>query len=92
MPSVMDTLRFHEKFQRLPTSLRNQIIKDTITWLEKEEKVKCTPENLSMFIAFENELQSQLNQPHVPQVWFHHFTATYGSMPFYDKFIRKMLH
>ncbi len=92
MPSVMDTLRFHEKFQRLPTSLRNQIIKDTITWLEKEERAKCKPEHLSDLTNFENELQTQLNQPHVAQVWFHHFTQTYGSMPFYDKFIRKMLH
>jgi hypothetical protein len=91
MPSVMDTIRFHEKFQSLSTSFRNQIIKDTITWLEKEERAKCKPENLTMLIAFENELQSQLNQPHVSQVWFQHFSSTYRSMPFYDKFIRRML-
>jgi hypothetical protein len=88
----MDTLRFHEKFQRLPTSVRNQIITDMISWLEKEERVKCKSEDLNDLTNFENELKTQLNQTHVPQVWFHHFTTTYGSMPFYDKFIRRMLH
>lgn len=92
MPSVMDSLRFHEKFQRLPTFLRNQIITDTISWLEAEEKPKCKPEHLSHLTNFENELQSQLNQPHVAQVWVQHLMTTYSSMPFYEKFLRKMLH
>ena len=91
MPSVMDTLRFHEKFQRLSTSARNQIITDMISWLEKEERAKCKPEHLSDLTNFENELKSQLNQQQISQVWFHHLTKTYGSMPFYDKFVRRML-
>jgi hypothetical protein len=92
MPSVMDTLRFHEKFQRLPMNLRNQVITDMIAWLEKEERPKCKPEHLSQLINFENELQRQLNEKHVPQVWFQHLATTYGPMPFYDKFLRRMLH
>lgn len=92
MPSVMDIIKFHEKFQRLSVSVRNQVITDSIAWLESEERPKCKPEHLSHLINFENELQRQLNEKHIAQPWVQHVSNTYGSFPFYDKFIRRMLH
>jgi hypothetical protein len=87
----MDVLRFRDKFQRYTVSIRNQILTDSIAFLESTERPKCKPEHLSHLINFENELQQHLNQPRVPDAWFTSAMQTYGSFPFFEAFIRRSL-
>lgn len=85
----MDVLRFRTKFQQVPATVRNQIITDTIAWLESTERPKCKPEHLSHLVNFENDLQRFLNQPKVPDTWFTTAMQTYGSFPFFEAYIRR---
>lgn len=91
MPSVMDTIRWRDKWIRFSPSIRNQVITDTIAWLESEERPKCKPEHLSHLIQFENSLQSLLNQQKVAESYFTLNANTYGSFPFFASFIRRIL-
>jgi hypothetical protein len=87
----MDTIKWRDKWIRLSPSLRNQVITDTIAWLESEERPKCKPEHLSHLINFENTLQSLLNQQKVAESWFSLNANTYGSFPFFANFLRRVL-
>lgn len=87
----MDTIKWRDKWIRLTPSLRNQIITDSIAFLESEERPKCKPEHLSHLINFENALQSLLNQQKVSESWFSQNAQTYGSFPFFAAFIRRVL-
>jgi hypothetical protein len=87
----MDLIRFRDKFNRLSTSLRNQMITDGIAFLESVERPKCRPEHLPHLITFENELQQQLNQKTIPEAWFIASGRSYGPFPFYDAFLRKVV-
>jgi hypothetical protein len=87
----MDVLRFRTKYQQAPATVRNQIITDTIAWLESTERAKCKPEHLSHLINFENELQQHLNQAKVPDAWFTTAMQTYGRFPFFEAYIRRGL-
>ena len=91
MPSVMDTVKLRDKLTRLSTPLRNQIITDTVAWLESEERPKCKPEHLSFLIDFENSLQSLLNQQKMDPSWVIKNAQTYASFPFFDHFVRRTL-
>lgn len=91
MPSVMDTIKWRDKWIRLSPSLRNQVITDSIAWLESDERPKCKPEHLSHLINFENALQSLLNQQKVAESWFSLNANTYGSFPFFASFLRRVL-
>lgn len=91
MPSVMDVLRFRDKFQRYSVPIRNQMITDSIAFLESTERPKAKPEHLTHLVNFENELQMFLNQPKVPDTWFTRAMQTYGSFPFFEAFIRRSL-
>ena len=91
MPSVMDTIKWREKWIRLSPSLRNGVITDTISWLESEERPKCKPEHLSELINFENDLQNLLNQQTIAESWFTQKANTYARFPFYAAFIRRIL-
>lgn len=90
MPSVMDNLRFRDKFLRMNVQMRNQFITESIAWLESDERPKCKPEQLSHLINFENALQGLLNQQQIPATWFTQTSQTYGTFIFYDKFLRRM--
>ena len=90
MSSVMEIIRFRDKLQGLPIPVRNQVITEMIAWLESTERPKCKSEHLSHLIHFENELQNFLNKQ-IPEGWFTKSAQTYGSFPFYDGFIRKIL-
>ena len=89
MPSVMDNLRFYNKFAALKVQQRNQVITDAIAWLESTARPTVKPENLSFLIDFDNQLQEQLNQPSIPNGWSTKMMQTYGSFPFYDAFLKK---
>ena len=89
MPSVMDNIRFRDKFMKMKMSLRNQFITETIAWLESEERAKCKPEHLEHLTNFENELQQQLNKETIAPAWFPPLSVTYAPFPFYDKFLRR---
>lgn len=91
MPSVMDNIKLRDKLIRLSVPLRNQVITDTVAWLESEERPKCKPEHLSYLIDFENSLQSLLNQQKIEPAWFPKIAQTYGTFPFYDRFVRRTL-
>jgi hypothetical protein len=90
MPTVADLLKFRDKFSRLPATMRNIVITDTIAWLESEERAKCKPEHLSLLVDFENELQSHLNQSKIPEAWFLKVAQTYGSCGFWERFLRRV--
>lgn len=87
----MDTIRWRDKWIRLSPSLRNQLITDTIAWLESEERPKCKPEHLSFLVNFENDLQNLLNQQKIAESWFSQRAQTYGSFPFFASFLRRAL-
>jgi hypothetical protein len=91
MPSVMDTIKWKDKWNRMPPAARNLVITDSIAWLESEERQKCKPEHLSHLINFETELQKQLNQQKLPDTWFSLNAQTYSSFPFFTAFIRRVL-
>jgi len=90
MPSTMDLIQWRDKMQRLPVIMRNVIITDAVAWLESEERGKCKPEHVSFLVDFENQLQQQLNQRPVDG-WYIQMGQTYGSFPFFDRYIRKVL-
>ena len=89
MPSVMDNIRFRNRFVGMSTPQRNQFITDTVSWLESEIRASVKSEHLSFLVDFENELQSQLNIQTIPPIWFQKISTTYGSFPFYDRFIQR---
>lgn len=91
MPSVMDNIRFRQKFVAMKSSQRNQVITEMVAWLESSIRPDIKPEHLSFLIDFENTLQSQLNKTTIPETWFQQLWSTYGSFPFYERFLRKML-
>lgn len=91
MPSVLDTIKWRDKWSRLTPVLRNGIITDTISWLESTERPKCKPEDLTHLINFENDLQGLLNQQKVAEGWFTRVAQTYGTFPFFAAFIRRVL-
>lgn len=91
MPSVMDTVKLRDKLMRLSPPLRNQLITDSVSWLESDERPKCKAEHHSFLIDFENALQSLLNQQQLDPVWFTKLSQTYGSFPFFDRFVRRTL-
>jgi hypothetical protein len=91
MPSVMDTIKWKDKWSRMTAGTRNQIITDSIAWLESEERQKCKPDHLSHLLNFQNELQKQLNQSKIPDPWFTFTAQTYSSFPFFSAFIRRAL-
>ena len=91
MPSVMDTIKWRDKWSRLSTPIRNQLITDLIAWLESDERPKCKPEHISHLINFENDLQNLLNQQTVAESWFSQRAQTYSSFPFFAAFIRRVL-
>lgn len=90
MPSVMDMIRWKDKWIRMSPAIRNQLITDSIAWLESEERPKVKPEHLSFLIDFENGLQAMLNQPRLNEAWFMAAAKTYGSFPFYERFLRRV--
>ncbi len=87
----MDNLRFRNKFSTMKTAQRNQMIIEMVAWLESSIRPDIKPEQLSFLIDFENTLQSQLNQNTIPETWFQQLWSTYGSFPFYERFLRKVL-
>jgi hypothetical protein len=91
MPSVMDTIKWRDKWIRLSPSTRNSMITDSISWLESEERTKCKPEHVSHLVNFENELQNLLNQQKIVESWFSRISQTYGSFPFFASFLRRVL-
>ena len=91
MPSVMDTIKWRDKWVRLSPAIRNSMITDSISWLESEERPKCKPDHVSHLINFENELQNLLNQQKISETWFSKSAQTYGSFPFFASFIRRVL-
>ena len=91
MPSVMDMIRWRDKWVRLSPSVRNSLISDSIAWLESEERPKVKPEHLPHLIQFENELQNMLNQQRLNETWFTMAAQSYGSFPFYAAFLRRVL-
>jgi len=90
MPSVMDSLRVFTKLSAMKVQQRNQVITDTIAWLESSVRPNVKPDHLSFLVDFENELQQQLNQPTLSNTWQTKMMQTYGNFPFYDAFLRKM--
>ena len=91
MPSVMDMIKWRDKWIRMTPPLRNQVITDTIAWLESDERAKCKPDHLTHLIQFETELQTLLNQKGLSEQWFLLAAQTYGTFPFYTAFIRRVL-
>ena len=87
----MDLIQWRDKMQRLPVTMRNVIITDAVAWLESEERGKCKPEHVEHLINFENALQQHLNQQRIPDTWYITAAQTYGSFPFFDRYIRKVL-
>ena len=90
MPSVMDLIRWRDRWSRMNASNRNALITDSIAWLESEERPKCKPEHLTHLVNFENELQKHLNQPSIPPAWFTATGQTYNSFSFFEKFLRRV--
>ncbi len=91
MPSVMDNIRFRNKFLSVKAPQRNQLIMEMVAWLESTARPDIKPEHLSFLIDFENALQSQLNQQTISEAWFSQLWSTYSSFPFYERFLRKFL-
>ena len=91
MPSVMDMIKWRDKWIRMTPQLRNQVITDMIAWLESDERPKCKAEHLSHLIQFETELQSLLNQNVLSERWFLQAAQTHGAFPFYAAFMRRAL-
>lgn len=91
MPSVMDTIKWRDKWIRLSAPMRNTIITDTVAWLESEQRPRCRPEHLTHLVNFENDLQSLLNQQKIQDGWFGLRANTYGSFPFFAAFIHRIL-
>lgn len=87
----MDNLRFRTKFSTMGKQQRNQLIPEMVAWLESSIRPDVKPEHLSFLIDFENALQQQLNQNKIPDTWFQQLWSTYGSFPFYERFVRKYL-
>ena len=87
----MDNLRFRTKFSTMAKQQRNQLITEMVSWLESNIRPDIKPEQLSFLIDFENALQQQLNQDKISDAWFQQLWSTYGSFPFYDRFVRKYL-
>lgn len=87
----MDIIKLRDKMTRLSPQLRNQVITDTIAWLESDERPKCKPDHLHHLVNFENELQGLLNQSKLQEQWFVQAAQTYGSFPFYERFIKRVL-
>jgi hypothetical protein len=90
MPSVMDNIRFRNRFSATKKAQRNQLITETIGWLESTVRPTVKPEHLSFLIDFENALQSQLNQETISETWYQQIWTTYNSFPFYEKFLGRM--
>ena len=86
----MDSLRVFTKLSAMKVQQRNQVITDTIAWLESSVRPNVKPDHLSFLVDFENELQQQLNQPTLSNTWQTKMMQTYGNFPFYDAFLRKM--
>jgi hypothetical protein len=91
MPSVMDTIRFRDKLMRMNVSMRNQVISESIAWLESEERPKCKPEQIPHLIQFETEFQRLLNQQEIPETWFTMTAQTYSRFPFYANLLKRLL-
>ena len=89
MPSTMDLIKFSKFFTTLRTAERNTFVTETVAWLESEERSKVRPEHLSFLIDFENALQSTLNLKSVDQSFCMKLFSTYGSFPFFEKFVRR---
>jgi hypothetical protein len=89
MPSVMDLIKFRDKFVRMPVTMRNAVCIEAVNWLESDQRPKCKPEHLSFLINFENELQQRLNEKTVDPNWFTRVGQTYGSFSFFEAFLRK---
>ena len=87
----MDMMKWRDKWIRFSPAIRNSLITDTIAWLENEERPKVKPEHLSHLINFENALQGLLNQQKLSEGWFSMTAQTYGSFPFYERFLRRVL-
>lgn len=87
----MDNLRFRTKFSAMGKQQRNQLITEMVSWLESSIRPDVKPEHLSFLIDFENTLQSQLNKDKIAETWFQQLWSTYGSFPFYERFVRKYL-
>ena len=87
----MDVIRLRDKLQRLPGSVRTQLISDTLVWLTTTESAKCRPEHLPFLQTFEKELQQLLGAASVPTDWTLRMAQTFGSFPFFETFVRKTL-
>jgi hypothetical protein len=90
MPSVMDTIRWKDKLIRMNVSMRNQVISESIMWLESEERYKCKPDQLPHLIQFETEFKTLMNQPVLSDTWFTMSAQTYGRFPFYDRLLKRL--
>jgi len=87
----MDIIKLRDKWVRMPTNMRNIVLTNAVAWLESDERPTVKPEHLSHLIDFENQLQQLLNQPRISEQWFVQMAQTYGSFPFFDRFVRKNL-
>jgi hypothetical protein len=90
MPSVMDTIRWKDKLLRMNASMRNQVINESITWLDSEERPKCKPEQLPHLIQFQTEFKQLLTKEVIPETWFTMAAQTYGRFPFYDHLLKRL--
>lgn len=87
----MDIIKLRDKLTRLSPQLRNQILSDTIAWLEAEERPKCKSEHIDELVKFETELQELLNQTKLNEAWFVHAAHVFGSFPFFERFVKRVL-
>ena len=91
MPSVADVLKWRDKWTKTPTTIRNGLITEAINWLESVARPKCKPEELSMLINLENELQQKLNEIRIPDQWFVTFSQTYGQQSYFHALVTKCM-
>jgi hypothetical protein len=86
----MDIIQWRDKMQRMALASRNIVLTDGIAWLESEERPKCKPEHVEHLVNFENALQQHLNVQRIPDGWYITAAQTYGSFPFFDRYLKRL--
>ena len=78
MPSVMDTIRFREAYNKLGSGKRNTFVRETFAWLDLEVKPRLDAEELEVLKGFMNELQKTTVTETIDEAWYTNFFRNYS--------------
>ena len=92
MPSTYELYRLNKLLSEMPLTARNQFIADTISWLETEERDRCTrPEELQAVQQFGNYLKTGMQLPRIEVAWTHQIFIDHKNNPYFIRFLKRSL-